>query len=270
MVIYYSPQVQNISQATRMNATLMQTAWCTEPTGLFSTIRNMCREHTAYYFAMTCTGNYYLYPETRSPACMCINNVYADFMLAILPNSTSLARVIEYIKVVIMTVLFVSTSFLITKFQKQAPWTNDSVAAGLIQSTYSLSNTIVLTTVKDSFATQTVNCLNQRATWRIYPNTYQIHPVILAFYTSFTLFLLGFTYMLRVEAPKDVGSWSKWLLLGFGAGAVVAMVILNVSGIFGRREDFHPRFSLTPKQKMQATSSTSSLLDVSQSISTHP
>lgn len=154
-----------------------------------------CNEHT---------GNYNLRPETRSPACVCLMRVYTSF----------LTRVVDPL---------VNNTSLVDRFIAHVlkPYNNDTWAMDL-WTTYSNMSELVVAGA-GVYKTPTVYCLSQRATWRVYPYSFEVHPLAMFFYTSMCLFVLGVSYILRVESPGVIGEYMKFLVLGL---SVLGMIFL--------------------------------------------
>lgn len=181
--------VNTVGDAVKLNATVLDKAWCNLP-----------------------TGDYTLHPQTRSPSCTCLNNYYAQFMYDILAplinNSNTSLNLQSWI---------------------QKPWVLDPASPSIFYS-YVNSSVAVARTKSSYYGTASRACRTSRSTWRIDPYPFRLHPLALFFYTSFTMFIFGFSYLSRVESLSHTGSWSKYLLLGFSAAAILFLVLIDAAG----------------------------------------
>lgn len=193
------------------------------------------------------TGNYYSTPQTRAPACTCINNIYAMYMRDVLStqiyNDTILLGIQRYI---------------------MNPYNGDTVSAGLLNAYKYNTNTVPIN-VTNIYADMTLKCLNKRAVWRIFSYTSRLHPILSAFYTSYCMFIFAFSYLTQVESIIKTGVWAKYLLLVFSSGVTIfllymdfyanwmyaiGVILVNLNYTFALGEEFT---SIEEKEQAQPT-----------------
>jgi hypothetical protein len=184
--IYFQNKV--LSGAIAMNRTLMSRAWCTE---LSSDINSR--------------------PETRSPACTCINSVYADYMkniIILLTGNTTRANIMwQYY---------------------QAPWITNPGANSFI-SNYSSSTLVITDAMQAEYTKSTLQCLQKRSTWVNSPYLVNINPLAMSFYCSSALFMLAWSLVLRVMANTHTGEWAKWFLFFIAVGCSAFLFVSDIA-----------------------------------------
>lgn len=187
--IYNNPLNKKLGTAIAMNKTLLNKAFCLRPTSDVST-----------------------YPETRSPACTCIAEVYADFMYDIAVN-------------VMLNTTVVATQI---KTYVARPWVVNATAKSWLLY-YAGSVIVIPDAIIHKYDDQTVGCLKHRSTWLNAPYKVKIHPVAMSFYCSSALFMLAWSLVFRVMANAHTGDWSKWFLFFFAVGASSFLFIIDLS-----------------------------------------
>jgi hypothetical protein len=165
---------------------------------------------TAWCFEKS--GNFNLNPETRSAACTCINTEYAKFMQEILTplvNNTNITNN-----------LF---NYLTT------PWINDPTSKNLYIS-YKYNTSKIQPSIITKYSQTTLLCYKQRSVWRISEYPLKLHPICMAFFSSYCMFIFAFSYMAQVASSPETGKWARYLLLLFSVAAGTFLLAMDWAG----------------------------------------
>lgn len=176
--------VSTVREAWGLQDKLMEYAWCTDY-----------------------TGNYNLHPQTRAPACSCINDVYVKYMDVVMAD-----RVNDSVMLLGNETEVVNASRQLQALHAyfQQPWEPNAIAGNLA---VTVSNASVAGVSPVWYKQQTVLCLKYRSVWREHGYFFRLHPLAMFFYTSFALFIFGISYFLRVQVPSVNSTTMKVLIL---------------------------------------------------------
>jgi hypothetical protein len=180
-------KVTTIAQAFSLNRTLLQTAWCNEP-----------------------TGNYNRRWETRADACVCINDKYLQFMKEVLQyhvnNSNTTDLIMHYLA---------------------SPWVNDTVAETALAVYINSSEKVHQPILDGYIGTISTACINSRAVWKIEPYAARFNPVVSSLYCSIAYAMFGFLYVFKVNSANSTGWAAKWFMFFIAIASSAAFFAMD-------------------------------------------
>ena len=193
-------QVVTLKDALAVNKTLLQTAWCDEP-----------------------TGNYYAHWETRAPVCSCIQGQFLDFIGLVL-NSTlnttgSVSTTVGNVTTTTPSDALRIENYLVT------PWLNDTLAQAAL-SKYVNSTIAVPTAYVQSYAGSIAStCMPYHPVWKIEPYYGHFNPVVASFYCCTAMFIWAFSFIFRVDAVSKYDMLARLTTVTLAVAVAIVWIL---------------------------------------------